>query len=324
MDDRDNRRLLVANFDCEETWSDTGHSQPRTPSKHIKSLFAALAEHLRVFSCESTTLLFPWSIPRASEYDNVLAWGQTEQVDGFRKNDGHKNEPEEWQEALWHLSPSVEVAKTVNHKEFSFHLAQQNDWHHEGQRFVTSTEELSNHLSDHKNLGPGRWLIKAPYSAAGRHGVVSKTGTFSEEQWIHISRLLNRYSTVMIMPWLNRVFDFTVSGVIGRQQDWIFPPHFPLVDNQGVVRTIEINDSKAKDVFSASERTTLNQVTVRVVERLKELNYLGPFSVDGFVYQQEGKRLMHSLSEINGRLTFGLVARAHAERHNKSPYCLHL
>ena len=50
------------------------------------------------------------------------------------------------------------------------------------------------------------------------------------------------------------------------------------------------------------------------------MDYRGPFSIDAFIYKENNKIHFQPLSEVNARMSFGLVARAWAEQTNRSPF----
>ena len=324
MADPDKKKCIVANFDCEETWSLKTNETPKPIKKHIKTLMSNLSHHLSVFANDSTEIVMPWRLDEESKRQEVLAWGETTQTHHIRNKKNRASHPSDWQDALWNSRPSPEVAKDVNHKRFAFEIANQNGWQHEHQTFISSFEELDEHIGTSRLKDKSPWLVKAPYSAAGRNGIVSKDTAFAEDEKRHIGRLLERFKSLMVMPWLDRILDFSVSGVIGEGKDWVFPVHFPKVDKRGAVRGIEIYDSKSKQVFFPIELTTIEHVTKRVLAKLKEASFYGPFSFDGFLYNKNDKRRIHPLSEINGRLTFSLVARAQAIQTKSLSYFLEL
>ena len=133
---------------------------------------------------------------------------------------------------------------------------------------------------------------------------------------VRIDRLIDRYGCVIAEPWMPRELDFGVAGVVSKRGLTLFRPHRLLADRSGVARGIEIDDGV--QWLRSSERRELEHAAATCAEALAAAGYLGPFGIDGFVYSDpDGRRQLHHVCEINARMTFGLVARAHWERRGR-------
>jgi hypothetical protein len=91
----------------------------------------------------------------------------------------------------------------------------------------------------------------------------------------------------------------------------LLPPHRGLVDATGTVRGIVLDDGALLD---PAERTHLANTARAAGAALSAAGYRGPFVIDAFLHGTAHHRALHPLCELNARLTFGLVARAWAQR----------
>ncbi|HEU5060847.1 MAG TPA: hypothetical protein VFU21_30160, partial [Kofleriaceae bacterium] len=94
----------------------------------------------------------------------------------------------------------------------------------------------------------------------------------------------------------------------------VFPPHRLDSDAAGVFRAAIIDDSGdavAEPAVLAAVRDTAEAAGAA----LAAAGYRGPFSIDAYLWRDRaGAVQLQRLSEVNARLTFGLVARAAAGR----------
>ncbi|HVV84706.1 MAG TPA: hypothetical protein VHE35_16690, partial [Kofleriaceae bacterium] len=98
---------------------------------------------------------------------------------------------------------------------------------------------------------------------------------------------------------------------VDAERALVLPPHRPWCDAAGVVRGVVVDDGAGLD---PAWRADLDRVARAAAARLGALGYRGGFVVDALVHRAAGGPRLHPLVELNPRLTFGLVARAWAER----------
>ncbi|MEO8548997.1 MAG: hypothetical protein ABI678_03470 [Kofleriaceae bacterium] len=165
---------------------------------------------------------------------------------------------------------------------------------------LTSLEAIDAHV------GPGAWVLKAPWSSAGRHRVFGEGPLFGEHR-VAASRLLERTGALTYEPWCDRVCDVAVCGIAGGE---VTEPHEIVNGPRGNFMGIELRP----EVLSVGEHDQLVMTAERVAQRLYDDGYRGPFGIDAFVHLVAGERVIHPLCEINARHTFGHVARALGER----------
>ncbi len=195
-------RLIVGNLDCEtgfeaQSWSSvTPAALPRPVLENI----SAAATLLRVFCTGEDRLWTPLpvdagrltgppelarpaltaeSLP-AENTAEVLAWGETEAVAMLRA-DGPAA-PAYRQEGpladrLWSIpAASASAAATVNDKRFCQRLREDLGLALPGSRIIKNITELEEHLQDSKDRPElsGGWVLKAPFSAAGRLRLIAE------------------------------------------------------------------------------------------------------------------------------------------------------
>jgi hypothetical protein len=176
-------------------------------------------------------------------------------------------------------------------------------------RAITSLAELDEHLSAGGAAAgfEGRWVCKAPLTAAGRdraHG----TGTTAEgETRVHLGRMLEKFGTLVFEPWLDRLIDLGVCVQLREDGSLhVDRPHTLLADARGNFLGIDI----VEPALTEAEHDQLARVIAAAGQRLHSLGHVGAFTVDAFVYREHGHRKLHALCELNARHTFGHVARA--------------
>ena len=167
---------------------------------------------------------------------------------------------------------------------------------------IASLAELDDHLA----AGPdAAWVVKAPWSSAGRHRVFGANRVLAGEARVAAERLIALTGVVTFEPWLDRICDVAVCGFAGDGAS-VDPPHAIHTDPRGGFRGIGLE----RPPLEAAEHDQLIVTAERVAHALQEAGYRGPFGVDAFVYRDAGERKLHPLCEINARFTFGHVARA--------------
>jgi hypothetical protein len=201
----------------------------------------------------------------------------------------------------------------VNDRQFAAALATELGVALPGARVVTSVDELAGHLAGGgASASPtGAWVAKAIWTAAGRDRVRRVGDVLDDATRTRVTRLLAVHGALVFEPWMTRVMDVGQGGRVGAEGEVVLvPPHRGLVDDGGVIRGIVVDDGAA---LEPGERERLAEVAMAAGHALAAAGYAGPFVVDAFVYD-DGRRRLHPMCELNARLTFGLVARAWAER----------
>ena len=189
-------------------------------------------------------------------------------------------------------------ARAVNDRRLALRIAATHDVALPGARTITSVDDVT---------VPGRWVTKAPWTAAGRdrcHG----DGAPTLEQRTRIGRLLAVFGELVLEPWCERIVDAGVCATVDANAlVTAHPPHGLLVDSRGSFLGIDL----APPALEAAERAQLATVVAAAGAELAANGYAGPFAVDAFAYRDaSGARRFHPLCEINARFSFGWIARA--------------
>lgn len=222
----------------------------------------------------------------------------------FGSVESHVGVPPQW-DVAW-ADPRAERA---NDRRTALALGQELGIALPGARVIRSLAELDAHLLDGgADAGiDGRWVCKAPWTAAGRdraHG----HGRLSEgELRVHVGRMIERFGVVMFEPWLDRVIDL---GVCAQLKDdgtlHVDPPHTLVSDQRGAFLGIDL----LPPALTHEEHDVLARTIQAAGTALRELGHRGAFTVDAFVYREHGARKLHALCELNARHSFGHVTRA--------------
>ncbi|HSL83951.1 MAG TPA: hypothetical protein VLF66_14345, partial [Thermoanaerobaculia bacterium] len=268
----------------------------------------------------------------------ILAWGEGPRVAALRERwaaetpgpgrspgaDGHRALTEPLQEAVWHLPPTPpEVVARVAHRGFCLDLALELDVALPGARTVSDPAELESWLAaGGAAAGGGRWVAKAPWSAAGRERHLGSFPGELREPAVRrrIERLLERHGGLLAEPWVERTADFGCAGLVAPEGARLASVHRQEVDRAGRFRGIPPlapagGGSDLQAGLLPAERGLLESTFHAAADRLRAAGYTGPFGLDAFRWRPPGGGVaFHPLCELNPRLTFGLVARAAAER----------
>ncbi len=325
-------RLIAGNLDLEVELARAAGATIPAPRRAVAEMISVAASTLSVFAGPGDRLWTPAPVdparvpaaqrgvtlvsgPLAAQAParQLLAWGEAPSVAAVRRPApaADRRDDAPWSEQLWRLHPPVDAALAGNHRGFAHRLAGELGLALPGARMVASAGELAAHLrTGGASEGDGAWVVKAAYSAAGRERVRDRGTAPAADRATRIDRLLAR-GPLLFEPWVERVVDIGVAGLVDAGSVRLWPPHRLQSDAAGVFRGIAIGDD---DELLAGERDAITAAARAAGRALADIGYAGPFGIDAFVYRDpRGDRRLAALGEINARLTFGHVARAHAE-----------
>lgn len=214
-----------------------------------------------------------------------------ETLSGFTPKTVPTGEAENW----WGALKDIDLEKTLNSKITSFKLALQEGWT-EGS--IVSPEELKSISVTEAHL------IKDPFGMSGR-------GFFKLIPGEELKVPFEFKSPVIIEPILKRRFDFS---------HYVFPDgksiaYQNIVDERftykgSIIENKFKQDLKDLDFYSLIDKAHwadfIKQLSI-IRDHYKEADQFG-YSIDSFVYDEEGELLIHPLSEVNVRKTMGMVA----------------
>jgi hypothetical protein len=261
----------------------------------------------------------------------ILAWGETPAVETLRRRalSARGEEPGKQVEggtaaAVWKLGhPPASCAAAANHRGFALRAARLTECALPGAALIGSPAELERHLADCVREIPSfdGWVLKAPFSAAGRSRLFGHGGDpLSGASRRHAERLFSLYGSLLFEPWMERLADFGLSALLDRGRLEILGAHRLEVDARGRFHgiTLAAGAGETSGLLPA-EYERFVEVAGGVARLLAEAGYEGPFGIDCWRYRGPGgEPRFQPLGEINARMTFGLVARVLAERVEKA------
>ncbi len=306
-------RLIVGNLAAEIEMARAATAGPHPEvSARAAQLIARYAGHLDVFARSGDRLWRPGDPWPPAPASAILAWAETDAVAALRAASvsGAGRLPPAadpllsgWIDRLWQLHPDPVIARRCNDRRFAFDLATRECWTLPG-AYLIDDDAPDLPLS-------GSWVAKAPFSAAGRERVRFAAPPPSPER-DRIVQLLARFGCLLLEPWVERLLDLGCAGIVSATGVELFPPHRIECDAAGVFRAAVIDDGRNVEPAVAG---ALRETGLAAGEALAAAGYRGPFSIDAYLWRDaSGVVRLQRLSEINARLTFGLVARAAAER----------
>ena len=298
--------MIAANLDCEVAWAG---SAPLSPA--VAARLALFATTLRVYARDEDELWMPapvherWRPPGDTGPNPRLTWRTPPSAEARVR----------WADDARFAPPGrAAIARAVNDRRFAAALAAELGVALPGARVVTSVDELAAHLAaGGASASPTRaWVAKAMWTAAGRDRVRRIGDALDDATRTRLARLLAIHGALVFEPWMARTLDVGQGGRVDPTGDVaLLPPHRGLVDDGGVIRGIVVDDGAE---LEPAEEARLADTARAAGRALATAGYAGPFVVDAFVHEHGGRRALHPLCELNARLTFGLVARAWAER----------
>ena len=271
---------ILANLDQEERWLGT------TLPEHIQRRLAAMAMLLQALAPEGEPVTIHTSaVPQDIKPTGLFA-------------PSFDTKPPPRVDLAW-CDPA---ARPFNDRRLSFAIARELGCALPRAAVLSTLAAIDEHLS----RADGPWVLKAPWSSAGRHRVFG-TGPLEGELRVATERLLALTGELTYEPWCERICDVAVCGVAGGE---VREPHRILNGPRGNFLGIELRPN----VLEVGEHDQLVTIAERVAQRLFDDGYRGPFGIDAFVYSAGGERRLHPLCEINARHTFGHVAHALGQR----------
>jgi hypothetical protein len=343
-------RRIFANLDCEADFAAMDGRPRIVLSRAALDHAAALATLLRAFAAAGDRLWTPAPVAaeRLAEVPglpcpllesgppaalpatgSLLAWGETATAAALRRagsvgvppaSSPHEPLPRSRRDAgvpseelFWTL-PTADpaVAAAVHHRGFALDVATRLGCALPGAAMLTSAAELECHL---RALAAGAWVVKAPFSAAGRSRHVVRGEPTSADRR-RIERLFARHRELLFEPWLDRSDDFGVAGAIAADGVHRIGFHRSFTAPRGAFLGVELRAAFAGvHDLDRRERQRLDEVFAGVARALLGAGYRGPFGIDCWRYRlPSGEPAFHPLGEINARMTLGMVARALVDR----------
>jgi len=151
--------------------------------------------------------------------------------------------------------------------------------------------------------GDKRWLLKRPLAFAGR-GQMRFYGAISDKQWSWLDVSLAQ-DGLIVEPLVTPTLELSVHGFIWRDGRYeLGRPCVQRVTERGVFRSVRLAEPAE---LATSELRALLERAEAVSKALIAAGYFGPFGIDAYRYERDGKRGFCALSEINARYTMGFA-----------------
>lgn len=339
-------RIIVGNLDCESEFAAVAlgrRADAITLPSRVRSTISAAATLLRVFARDGDVLWTPAAVSQdqvasvdglptptlrsgplaAMETGNkLIAWGETLHANALRPpaqepvaREASRNETSV-HEVAWSLPvPSPSAALKANDRRFALEMAMSLGCALSGSRTISSLRELEAHVrADGAALSSTQqWVVKAPFSAAGRWRVIGRGKWPPPERDLQaVENLLERFGELVFEPWVDRLDDFAETFVIEKNRSMPVSSHRQTIDRFGRFRGIELHwSTRRPHWFAPPELERVLETVDGATQRLRDIGYCGPVTVDLFRFRTpDGTIKLHPLGEINARLSFGFVARA--------------
>ena len=249
------------------------------------------------------------SLLRKRRIHSIRPWSVAPDLPGrlgnLLENCSVKTAPRPWSEDYGALFSKVEQSRIFQ------------PWMNQSLICVTSGE-LNRNLQRLKDQGHRRAVIKAPVSAAGRgiYFVSTEQALFGREL-SRALRIMKRQGNLLLEPFHDRVFDFSVQYVIEadhsiRSLGMLRQLISPGGQYVGSIAPLKFCQGLDPELAQFLMKTVLPQydtdeaLAIALRSLAKEFDYVGPLGVDAYIYGDESARLQHRLiCEINPRYTMG-------------------
>ena len=191
--------------------------------------------------------------------------------------------------------PEASVLRRVNHRRFA---------HEAGgglpeQRYLRERAPIEALL----RRAERPWLLKRPLAFAGR-GQMRFYGPISDKQWSWLDVSLAQ-DGVIVEPLVTPTFELSLHGFLwpsGRTE--LGRVCVQQVTERGVFRGVRLAEANE---LEPSEQRALFEQGERIAGLLRGAGYFGPFGIDAYRYELDGKRGFCALGEINARYTMSFV-----------------
>jgi hypothetical protein len=191
--------------------------------------------------------------------------------------------------------PGAPVLRRVNHRLFAHELGSGLP----EQQYLTERAPIEALI----RRAERPWLLKRPLAFAGR-GQTRFYGPISDKQWSWLDVSLAQ-DGLIVEPLVSPTLELSLHGFIWPNG------HFELgcicvqqVTERGVFRGVRLAEPGE---LAAPEFEAFMAQGERVAQALHDAAYFGPFGIDGYRYELDGRIGFCALSEINARYTMGFV-----------------
>jgi hypothetical protein len=208
--------------------------------------------------------------------------------------------------------PPSSLVKLVNDKRFSHRLEMEFGCALVGSRIVEDLDDLDAAVESCSH----DWVLKHPFGVGGRERVTGKKGQGFADACRWAENRIQKGWSLVFEPWAYQRTEFSFHYQIEQTGPIEFLGHCGLVsDESGAFRGNRV-------VPSDPARQAFLTITDKAVERLAELGYWGPVSIDAFLGTLGQAPVSRPIMEINARYSFGRMALELVRRIPQG-WCLH-
>ncbi len=183
-------------------------------------------------------------------------------------------------------------------------------------KICRTAAEIDGALDDYKEEGILEVLVKLPFGASAQRNRKFAADAPKPMRSL-IKRFVGAYGSVVIEPWLDRKFDFSVQ--YSMEDCGLRRLAFIQLENdaRGQFRACQANVKFCRGVEENVRRFLMSgaltvydgEVPLKLESFLREARYRGPVGVDAFVYcEADGVLKLRKIVEVNPRFTMGRVA----------------
>ena len=312
-------RHIVASLDCEHRWlpggpSRIGQALPR-PLRRRLSLLGTL---LRVFAAKGDTVwtlepLDPSCLVEVPGAPNValrsgipehrdlptLDWGGG--ASGILRQS--QSDATSMQEAVWRSGPMTRERRIAANRRTTLSALKINE-----SIALRRAQEIDPSL----HVWETPWVVKGDLSVAGRDQIRGENAEALNRVRARIEKLVSRHGGAVVEPWRDRIGDVGIVGVAldgsSAPTCWIHRQESSTTGGlEGIVTADDPSTLVGKDIMRAMQHA--------FVDVTRRLSVTGPLGIDAYVYvSTTGERRLAPVSEVNARMTMGMVAHAWREQ----------
>jgi hypothetical protein len=148
------------------------------------------------------------------------------------------------------------------------------------------------------------WLCKRALGAAGRGHRRVAAGRVRDADLAWLDAALRKTGGVEVSPWLDRVADFALHGLLARDGSLIVgAPTLQEIDASDAWRASRL---AGPEELGDDERAALCSALDEAAAALRMIAYFGPFGIDAFRYRANDEQMAFcARCDLNARYTMG-------------------
>lgn len=216
--------------------------------------------------------------------------------------------------------PSLDIVRKANDKRTSHGLEHELGIALPYSTLVADCKELEKQVAD----CPYDWVLKHPFGVSGRERMLNRAGILTDSVAGWARKLFAQGLELLFEPWVTPRNDYSLHYEIGVDSTVHYLGRCEMIPDQGGVYRGNLHNPSRHRPGEAD----------LIVQRVAEMGYWGPLSLDAFDGELGGRPVKRPLVEINARYTFGRLTLelgrwapegwAHAWWHPLQPPNLHV